>query len=78
MFLKLAAVLALSFLIASLILVLVVEEFKQRQKDLEHSSRVYRGNDERSPSTEDIHRKTLEAADALRGKQAERFLEHQH
>jgi len=76
MFLKLAAVVVLSFLIASL--VLAVEEMKRRQKDLEQGSPLYRGSDVRSPSTEDMHRKTLEAADAMRGKQAESFMQHQH
>lgn len=71
MLLRLAAMLALSLLIACLILVFVVEELKQRQKDPEQRSDV------RSSSTEDIHRKTLEAAEALRGKQAESFLQHQ-
>ena len=78
MFLKLAAVVVLSFLIASFVLVLAVEEMKRRQKDLEQSSPLYRGSDVRSPSTEDMHRKTLEAADAMRGKQAESFMQHQH
>ena len=77
MLLRLAAILALSLLIACLILVFVVEELKQRQKDPEQSSPMYRGNDVRSPNTEDIHRQTLEAAEALRGKQAESFLQHQ-
>ena len=77
MLLRLAAILALSLLIACLILVFVVEELKQRQKDPEQSSPMYRGSDVRSSNTEDIHRKTLEAAEALRGKQAESFLQHQ-
>jgi hypothetical protein len=77
MLLRLAAILTLSLLIACLILVFVVEELKQRQKDPEQSSPMYRGSDVRSPSAEDIHRKTLEAAEALRGKQAESFLQHQ-
>ena len=78
MFLKLAAVVVLSFLIASLVLVLAVEEMKRRQKDLEQGSPLYRGSDVCSPSTEDMHRKTLEAADAMRGKPAESFMQHQH
>ena len=77
MLLRLAAILALSLLVACLILVFVVEELKRQQKDPEQSSPIYRGSDVRSPSTEDIHRKTLEAAEALRGKQAESFLQHQ-
>ena len=78
MFSKLAVVVVLSFVIASLVLVLAVEEMKRQQKDLEQSSPLYRGSDVRSPSTEDMHRKTLEAADATRGKQAESFMQHQH
>ena len=78
MLLRLAAILALSLLIASLVLVLVVEELKQRQKDPEQSSPMNRGSDVRSPAAEDMRRKTLEAADAMRGKQAESFLRHQH
>ena len=77
MLLRLAAILALSLLIACLILVFVVEELKQRQKDPEQSSPMYRGSDVHSPNAEDIHRKTLEAAEAVRGKQAESFLQHQ-
>ena len=73
MFLKLAAILAVSLLIASL--VLVVEGFRQRQKAPEHSSLI--GNLQ-SLSAEDVNRKTLEAADAVRGKQAERFLQNKH
>ena len=73
MFLKLAAILAVSLLIASL--VLVVEGFRQRQKAPEQSSPI--GNLQ-SLSAEDINRKTLEAADAMRATQAERFLQRQH
>jgi hypothetical protein len=76
MLLRLAAVIALSLLVACLILVFVVEELKRRQQDPEQSSPLYRGSDVRSSSTEDIHRKTLEAAEALKGKQAESFLQH--
>jgi hypothetical protein len=76
MLLRLATILALSLLIASLLL--VVEELKQRQKDPEQSFPMYRGSDLISPTAEDIHRKTLEAAEALRGKQAESFLQHRH
>ncbi len=76
MFLKLAAVVVLSLLIASL--VLAVEDMKRRQKDLERSSPLHQGSDLRTPSAEEMHRKTLEAADAMRGKQAERFMQQQH
>ena len=73
MFLKLAAILAVSLLIASL--VLVVQGFRQRQMAPEQSSPI--GNLQ-SLSVEDINRKTLEAADAVRVKQAERFLQNKH
>ena len=76
MLLRLAAILALSLLIASAVLVLVVEELKQRQNDPEQSSPM-RGSDVRSSGAEE-NRKTLEAADAMRGKQAESFLRKQH
>ena len=69
MLLKTAAILALSLVIAFLALVLVVEGLKQRQKDLRQVSPLI--------GAEDDNRKTLEAADAMRSKQAERFLQHQ-
>ena len=70
MYLRLAAVLVLSFLVASLVLVVVVTELKQRQKDSLQA---------RPPlSAEDINRKTLEAAEAMKAKQAESFLQRQH
>jgi hypothetical protein len=71
--LKTAALLAIALFIASL--VLVVEGFKQRQKAPEQSSPI--GNLQ-SLSAEDINRKTLEAAEAMRATQAERFLQRQH
>jgi hypothetical protein len=67
MFLKLAAILAISLLIASL--VLVVERFRQWQKAPEQSSPI--GNLQ-SLSAKDINRKTLEAARSER--QASRTL----
>jgi hypothetical protein len=70
MYLKLAAVLVLSFLVASLVLVLVVVELKQRQKDSQQVSPPL--------NAEDINRKTLEAAEAMKAKQAESFLQHRH
>jgi hypothetical protein len=70
MYLKLAAVLVLSFLVASLVLVLVVVELKQRQKDSQQVSPPL--------NAQDINRKTLEAAEAMKAKQAESFLQHQH
>ena len=70
MYLRLAAVLVLSFLVASLVLVLVVVELKQRQKDSLQASPPL--------NAEDINRKTLEAAEAMKAKQAESFLQRQH
>jgi uncharacterized protein HemX len=70
MYLKLAALLVLSLLVASLVLGLVVAGLKQRQKDSLQVSPAL--------SAEDINRKTLEAAEAMRAKQAESFLQHQH
>ena len=70
MYLRLATVLVLSFLVASLVLVLVVVELKQRQKDSLRASPPL--------SAEDINRKTLEAAEAMKAKQAESFLQRQH
>jgi hypothetical protein len=70
MYLKLAALFVLSLLVASLVLVLVVVELKQRQKDSTQA---------RTPlNAEDINRKTLEAAEAMKAKQAESFLQRQH
>ena len=70
MYLKLAALFVLSLLVASLVLVLVVVELKQRQKD---------STEARTPlNAEDINRKTLEAAEAMKAKQAESFLQRQH
>ena len=68
MYLKLAAVLVLSFLVASLVLVVV--ELKQRQKDSPQVSPPL--------NAEDINRQTLEAAEAMKAKQAESFLQRQH
>ena len=70
MYLKLAALFVLSLLVASLVLVLVVVELKQRQKDLPQVSPPL--------NAEDINRKTLEAAEAMKAKQAESFLQRQH
>jgi hypothetical protein len=70
MYLRLAAVLVLSFLVASLVLVLVVVELKQRQKDSPSVSPPL--------NAEEINRKTLEAAEAMKAKQAESFLQRQH
>ena len=70
MYLKLAAVLVLSFLVASLVLVLVVVELKQRQKDSPQVSPPL--------NAEEINRQTLEAAEAMKAKQAESFLQRQH
>jgi hypothetical protein len=70
MYLKLAALLVLSLLVASLVLVLVAVELKQRQKESLQVSPP--------PNAEDINRKTLEAAEAMKAKQAESFLQRQH
>jgi hypothetical protein len=74
MVLKLAALLALSLLIT--FLVLVVAGLNRPQKAPSRINAIYTG-DVRSLGAEDINRKTLEAAAALRGKQAERFLPQQ-
>jgi len=75
MVLKLAALLALSLLITSLLLVVV--RLNRSQKDPSRVNAIYPGSDVRALGAEDINRKTLEAAAALRGKQAEPFLQQQ-
>lgn len=70
MYLRLAAVLVLSFLVASLVLVVVVVELKQRQQESHQASPPL--------NAEDINHKTLEAAEAMKAKQAESFLQRQH
>jgi preprotein translocase subunit SecG len=76
MFLKTAALLAIAFFIA--FLALAVAEVTQRQKASFQASSTYQGSDLNLLSAKDINRKTLEAADAIRVTQAERFLQHQH
>jgi hypothetical protein len=75
MFLKTAASLALALFIA---LALVLASAGSEQRHPLQVSPMYQWNDSSSLSVEDINRKTLEAADAVRVKQAERFLHRQH
>jgi hypothetical protein len=70
MYLRLAALFVFSFVVASLVLVLVVVELKQRQRESHQASPLL--------NAEDINHKTLEAAEAVKAKQAEGFLQHQH
>ena len=74
--LKTAAFLAIAIFIASL--ALAVAGMTQRQKAPFQTSSTYQGSDLNTLSAEDINRKTLEAADAVRVKQAERFLQNKH
>ena len=74
--LKTAALLAIALFIASL--ALAVAGMTQRQKAPFQTSSTYQGSDLNTLSAEDINRKTLEAADAVRVKQAERFLQNKH
>jgi hypothetical protein len=73
--LKTAALLALVPFIA---LALVLASAGREQRNPLQVSPTYQWNDLSSLSVEDINRKTLEAADAVRVKQAERFLQRQH
>lgn len=75
MFLKTAASLSLALFIA---LALVLASAGSEQRNTLQVSPTYQWNDLSSLSVEEINRKTLEAADAVRVKQAERFLQHQH
>ena len=70
MFLKSAAILALSLFIGSLVLVFVVDRLKREQKDPQQLSPHI--------DAEANNRKTLEDADAMKAKQAERFLLNRH
>ena len=74
--LKTAALLAIALFIASL--ALAVAGMTQRQKSPFQTSSTYQGSDLNTLSAEDINRKTLEAAEAMRATQAERFLQRQH
>jgi len=76
MFLKTAASLALALFIP-LVLVLLASAGREQRNPLQVSP-THQWNDLSSLSVEDINRKTLEAADAVRVKQAERFLQRQH
>ena len=70
MFLKTAALLALALFIASLALVLAVGGIKQRHRDPLQVSPLYQWSDLSSLSAEDINRRTLKAAAAIREKHA--------
>ena len=74
--LKTAALLAIALFIASL--ALAVAGMTQMQKAPFQTSSTYQGSDLNTLSAEDINRKTLEAAEAVRVKQAERFLQNKH
>jgi hypothetical protein len=76
MFLNTAALLAIALFIASL--ALAVAGMTQRQKVPFQASSTYQGSDLNSLSAEDINRKILETAEAMRATQAERFLQRQH
>ncbi len=76
MFLKASALLAIALFIA--FLALAVAGVTQRQKAPFQARSTYQGSDLNWLSAEDINRKTLEAADAIRATQAERFLQRQH
>jgi len=73
---KTAALLAIVLFIASL--ALAVAGTTQRQKSPFQTSSTYQGSDLNTLSAEDINRKTLEAAEAMRASEAERFLQRQH
>ena len=75
MFLKTTASLSLALFIA---LALVLASAGSEQRNTLQVSPTYQWNDLSSLSVEDINRKTLEAADAVRVKQAERFLQNKH
>ena len=78
MFLKTAALLAIALFIASLALVLAVGGMKQRHRDPLQVRPLCQWSDLSSLSTEDINRRTLKAAAAIREKQAESPIRHQH
>ena len=78
MFLKTAALLAIALFIASLALVLAVGGMKQRHRDPLQVRPLYQWSDLSSLSAEDINRRTLKAAAAIREKQAESPIRHQH
>ena len=76
--LKTAALLAIALFIASLALAVAVGGMKQRHRDPLQVRPLYQWSDLSSLSAEDINRQTLEAAEAMRAAQAERFLQRQH
>jgi anti-sigma-K factor RskA len=75
MYLRTAALLAIALFIA--FLTLAVAGVTQRQEAPFKASSTYQGSDLNLLSAEDINRKTLQAADAIRAAEAERFLQHQ-
>ncbi len=75
MFLKTAASLAFALFVS---LALMLASAWSEQRNPLRVSSTYQWSDLNSLSVEDINRKTLEAADAVRVKQAERFLQRQH
>ena len=78
MFLKTAALLALALFLALAPLCLRSAGMKQRHRDPLQVSPTYQGSDLSSLSVEDINRRTLQAAAAIRAKQAESPIRHQH
>ena len=75
MFLKTAALLAITLFIA--FLAVAVAGLTKKQKAPFLASSTYQGSDLNLLSAEDINHKTLEAADAMRASEAERFLQRQ-
>ncbi len=74
MFLKTAASLAYALFIA---LALMLASSGSEQRNPLQVSSTYQRSDLNLLSAEDINRKTLEAADAMRASEAERFLQRQ-
>ena len=72
--LKTAALLALALFIAPALVIALAA----KPRDPLQVSSTYQGSDLNTLSAEDINRKTLEAAEAMRATQAERFLQRQH
>jgi hypothetical protein len=75
MFLKTAALLALALFLAP---ALVLASAGMKHKHPLQVSPTYQGSDLSSLSVEDINRRTLQAAAAIRAKQAESPIRHQH
>jgi len=68
MFLKLAALFAMTLLIASLALAFAFVAMKQRQRDPLKVDSIHQWSDLSSLSAEDINDRTLKAASAIRVK----------